>query len=92
MVQGNGYIGSSSLQTSTANQEVIPSPPAGWTFGYFCYKFSFMNDQDCHVKINGGDQIFLRAGQGWQMDQNDKPISSFIIVDSTITFNWFGAY
>jgi hypothetical protein len=51
-----------------------------------------MNDQDCHVKINGGDQIFLRAGQGWQMDQNDKPISSFIIVDSTITFNWFGAY
>jgi hypothetical protein len=89
---GVGYIGSSDLQTSTTNQEIVSSSPSGWTIPFKLYKMSFLNNQDCHVKINGGDQIFLSAGQGFEMNENDAPIQSFIIVESGITFNFMGAY
>ncbi|BCT28384.1 hypothetical protein BVAD3_20580 [Bacillus velezensis] len=47
---GSGYIGSSMLEKSESNHEVIPSPPATWTIKYSFYKFScFSNDQECHV-------------------------------------------
>lgn len=62
---GSGYIGSPILEKSESNQEVIPSPPATWTIKYSFYKFSFSNDQECHVSINGGDPIYLRPGQGF---------------------------
>jgi hypothetical protein len=89
---GSGYIGSPSLQTSTANQEIIPTKPAGWTHGYNLYKFSFMNDQDCVVVINNLAPIFLRAGQGMNVDNMDSPVWSFKITTSGITFNFVGAY
>lgn len=90
---GTGYVGSPNLQTSTSNQEIVPSSPSGWTIPYKLYKFSFSNtNQDCHVKINGGDQIFITSGQGFEMDENDAPITSFIIVESGITFNFLGAF
>lgn len=92
MTYGSGYLGSPDLQTSTANQEIIPTPPVGWTTGYNIYKFSFVNDQACHVKVNGNSQIFLRAGQGFNMDQNDRLINSFVIVESGITLNWIGSF
>lgn len=82
---GAGYIGSSSILTSTENLEVIPAK-------YNFYKFQFMNDQECQVKVNKDNPIVLRAGQGFQMDQIDSPIHSFIIVDAGITYNWIGAY
>jgi hypothetical protein len=88
----NGYVGSSDLQTSTANMEVVPNAPVGWTIGYNLTNFSFYNDQACHVKINGGNQIYLRAGQGLDTSDANKPITSFVIVESGITFNYFAAY
>jgi hypothetical protein len=92
--KGNGYLGSSDLQVSTVNMEVIPDAVAlrGWTQGYALYKFEFSNSSACHVKINGGSPIFLKAGQGFSMDEGDKEITSFVIVESNITFNWAGAY
>lgn len=84
------FKGSADLQTSTANQEIIPTSPADWTIGYQFSKFSFVNDQDCHVKINGGDSIFVRANQGIEHDNEKDPIKSFVIVESAITFNWVG--
>lgn len=89
---GRGYIGSSNLQTSTANQEIIPSPPSHWTLGYNCYKLSFFNSQDCTVKINNLDPIYLQANQGFEMDKEDSPITSFVIIESGVGFNWIGAY
>lgn len=89
---GSGYIGSSDLITSTVNLEIIPSPPVGWSVGYSLYKFALSNTEQCHVKINGGNPILLAALQGFSMDSIDAPISSFVIVESGITFNWIGAY
>lgn len=91
-VIGNGYIGSPSLQTSTANQEILPSPPVSWSKGYNLRKFSFMNDQNVTVKINNDKEIYLRAGQGFSTDYIDSPIWSFVIKEAGITFNFVGAY
>ncbi|MCY7948992.1 hypothetical protein P8891_11265 [Bacillus atrophaeus] len=89
---GSGYIGSPSIETSTSNHEVIPSPPSNWTMKYSLYKFSFSNEQECHVSINGGSPIYLRAGQGFQMDIKDQPIMSFKIFEPDIAYNYMGAY
>jgi hypothetical protein len=93
---GNGYLGSSDLLvTNSANTEIIPSPPAElkWTEGYKLYKFSFSNpNQSCHVKINGGNPIFLSATQGFEMDESDDPIESFIVVEIGISYNFIGCY
>lgn len=90
---GSGYIGSSSLQTSTANQEIIPAPTnSNWTHGYNLYKFEYANDQSCTVKINNDEEIFLRAGQGFKMDHMDSPIWSFVVKEAGVTFNFVGAY
>jgi hypothetical protein len=89
---GSNYLGSSDIQLSSANQEIIPLPPAGWTGKYNFYKFSFFNEQSVKVKVNGGNPIYLQANQGFNIDQVDAPIYSFVIVDAGITFNWIGAY
>jgi hypothetical protein len=90
---GQGYIGTDSLKTSTANQECIPSVPVNWTGRYNLYKFSFDNaDQSCSVKINGGSPIYLKAGQGFEIQKEDAPIWSFVIVEAGISYNWIGAY
>lgn len=89
---GSGYIGSTEVQVSTANQEVVPPKEEGWTHGYNFYKFAFYNDQDCSVKINNKNTIFLRATQGFSMDQVDSPIFSFVIIEPNISYNFIGTY
>jgi hypothetical protein len=92
---GNGYIGTDSLKTSTANLQIIPTTPAGFSLGtkYNLYKFAFMNDQDCSVLINDNiTAIFLRAGQGFETNESDAPIFSFKIVEAGISYNFVGAY
>lgn len=91
---GIGYVGSSDIQTSSAMQNIVPSPDASWNTGYKLYKFSFVNPtQDCHVYINGSSQqIFIPVGQGFEIDSTDAPISSFVIKESGISFSWIGAF
>lgn len=91
-VKGNGYLGSPSMQPSSANQELVPAPPANWTYGYKLKKFSFNNEQNCTVRINGAVTIFLKAGQGFEVSHDDFPITSFKIVEANVTFNWIGSY
>ena len=91
MQKGGGYIGSSAIQTSVANQEIIPIP-VGWTLGYYLYKFSLYNDQACTISINGGNPIYLRAGQGLSIDQGDKEITSLKFGESNITYTFIGAF
>jgi hypothetical protein len=89
----NGYVGSSNLQTSVANQEIISLPPVTWYYKtYLFYKFEFFNDQDCHIIINNTTPIFVRALQGFSSCTPDNGISSFKIVEDGITFNWVGEY
>lgn len=90
--KGSGYLASPKLETSTANQEIIESPPVHWTQGYKLYKFSFMNRQDATVIINEKTTAFLEARQGFNMEQGDEPIFSFVIVESGINYNFVGAY
>lgn len=90
--RGNGYLASPSMQTSTANQEIIYQKPEHWTHGYRLYKFSFSNKSDVTVIINNETTAFLEAGQGFEMAIGDKPIQSFIIVEADIIFNWLAAY
>lgn len=90
--RGNGYLGSSTIQTSVANKEIVPIAQAGWTQGYKLRKFSFNNEQDCRIVINGNVTLFLKAEQGFEMGQDDLPITSFKIVESAIKYNWIATF
>lgn len=87
-----GYLGSPQIMTSKVNQEVIDSKPVSWTHGYKLYKFSFDNTQNCTVIINKKAIVFLKAGQGFEMNVGDEPIHSFIVMESGIEFTWIGGY
>lgn len=90
--KGSGYLGSPKLETSTVNQEIVPSPPSHWTSLYKLYKFSFNNKQATKVIINKETTVYLEAGQGFEMDLGDAPIYSFVIVDSGVPYTFIGAY
>lgn len=92
MNRSSGYLGSSEIQTSKANHEIIPNSPSNWTVGYSLKKFSFDNSDECTVIINKDARIFLKAGQGFEIGYQDTPIHSFVIVESGVKFNWIGGY
>lgn len=80
----NGYYGtiidgSTSIQSSISEEEIIPNNNR-----YF--NFSLQNDQDCNISLNGGDYIYIRAGQGLFADV----VFSCKIQQLGITFNWVG--
>ena len=91
---GSGYFGSTGLVTTTANMELIQQhKPSEWTTGFMAYKFNFMNYQDCHIKINGDtNQIFIPAQEGFSMNEVDRKIMTFIVVEANITINYVGAF
>lgn len=82
------FLGTSDLATSVANQEIVATP-SGWTMPYQFRHFAFQNDAECHVIINNGDAIYLRAQQGLTFDFVN--IESFKIVESGITYNIIAA-
>jgi hypothetical protein len=73
------WVGSANLQTSVAGQEILPE-------GMRLFDFKLTNDQICHVSINGGDYIYLRANQGISTTLT----YSVKIQEAGITFNWIG--
>ena len=77
MIVTQKLLGSAALQTSTADEEILSN-------NYF--NFQMINDQDCHVSINGSEYIFIRANQGITVDT----IHSLKIEEDDITFNWIG--
>ena len=90
-------IGSKDLVQSTAMQEVVPDMPTGWTTPIVFQNFSFFNSEGCHIILNGksgldGDDniIYLRANQGLNIDEEDIDVSSFVIVEAGIPFNFVG--
>lgn len=92
MRHGFRYIGSPALLTSKKNEELVPPKKEGHTYGYTLYSFEFENDQDCTVTINNKHSIFLRAGRGFIIGDNDEPITSFVIKEPNITYTWAAKY
>jgi hypothetical protein len=90
-----GYAGASDILTSTANLELVPETIyVGSTHrkkNYFC-EFYFYNNNDCHVKINGGDPIFLKANQNFEIDETNPMIHSFVIINANIGYSWVGVF
>jgi hypothetical protein len=72
-------LGSSALQTSVANAEIIPT-------GKTIINFKLMNDQVCTISINGATAVYVRANQGMEI----PVVTSCKIVENNITFNWIG--
>jgi len=87
---GSLYLGSPNIQTSVANEEIVPVKPANWTMGYSFYKFDFLNKSSCHIIVNNGDPIYLEANNGFSTTEVDAIISSFKVVESGILFQWVG--
>ena len=56
---------------------------------YSFKKFSFENEQECHLKINGSEPIFLKEGYGFDVGYDDPPIRSLVIVESGVEYQWF---
>lgn len=86
------FIGSEQVETSVANQEILPNPPSNWTVPYALTQFSFQNDQECTLIINGKDKVFLREGQGFTTGFQKAKIQSVKILEDGIAYNWVGAY
>lgn len=72
-------VGSSSLQTSVAEEEIIPTNAR-------IINFELLNDQICTISINGQTPVYIRANQGISIPS----VSSCKIMENNITFNWIG--
>lgn len=92
MKTGNGYVGSSKIETSQGNHEVIPAPPEKWTQGYKIYKMSFKAIDDMSIIINGKSNLFLEKGQKFETEKTDAPITSLVVIERGAKFHWIGAY
>ncbi len=89
---GSGFKGTSQIETSIANQELISTlKPDGWTL-FQMYSMTFKNYTPCTVKINGGDPIFLDKGDGFVTSHVDTPIYSFVIVEAGVQYTFVGGY
>lgn len=89
---GNDFLGSDKIETSTANQEIVPSPDASWTDGYSFYKFLMINYTDAVILVNGKTKLFIPAFEGFVTDMYDPVIHSFVIVNAGVKYRWVGAY
>ena len=90
---GVGYKGTSAIQTTlSTNTEILPSKPVGWTVPYSFYKLELRNYTSCTIKINDGDLFYINAGQGFTINEVDKPIYSIKITEIGTQYSWVGAF
>lgn len=91
LIKGKYFSSNGYQTTSTESQEILPPEPLHWNTQYVFRKFSFISDQDCTVIINGEFTIPLIAGLGFEVDRDDVPIESFVILESNTRYYWIGA-
>ncbi|HEY8805434.1 MAG TPA: hypothetical protein VIM42_10095 [Clostridium sp.] len=92
---GSSFFGSPDPQVSTSDIEIIqPNKPIAYPAPKLkAYRFNFMNNQTCHIKLNGSDnQIYLSANQGFETDMYDAELWSFIIIEAGISYYYVGGY
>lgn len=83
---GSGFVGTDVLKVSVANANIVPVNAKPF------YKFSFVNKQACKVKVNDSAPIFLDVDQGFNSNEIDTLIYTFVIVEAGIQYQWIGAY
>lgn len=81
--------GSNKKMTSTAGQDIGYFKPDNETYPVTFKKFEFMNDSDCTISVNKGEEIFLPANFGIELDMK---VTSFVIKERGINFSWVGVY
>ena len=86
------YIASEQIKVSTANEELIPPKPEGWSRGYIIRKLSFDNVEACTIKLNNKTRIFLGEGKGFEIGYDDPSLTSFIIEEEGITYTFIASY
>lgn len=89
---GFGYLGTSEIETSVSNQEIVPTSPSDWTVKYDIHKLSFMNYDETNIIINGTTNILLSANEGFEMSYQDAPIHSFVIVNPNVKYKFIASY
>ena len=72
--------GSEDIETSVAGEEIIPSGVGR------ILNFELLNDNECHININGSGYKIIRAGQGVAI----PVVKSVKIEENGITYNWIG--
>lgn len=82
------FYSSRDLEVSTANQELIQRHKPEETTVFGAKKISFLNNEECHIAINESEWLYLRAGQGMELDLTDETVEEFRIKESGITFNY----
>lgn len=93
MYNGTNYIGSEKLETSVANQEVVPLTPEGWTSERYKFiRFSLKVGADCTIIINNTNKIFVENGVIFSMDEFAPPITSIKFVESGIQYSFGAVY
>jgi hypothetical protein len=96
LLKNTRYLTTNSIQTSVANQEIIPTPPITWTVVYKIKKLSFYNVQACNIIFEDAEgdthNQYLYAGQGFNIDYNDPEILSFKIVQNNINYTYVMVY
>lgn len=92
MRKGINIIGSPNLMKSKANEEIIQKHKhPSWSY-FRLIKFSFTPLEDCHVRINKGEEIFLPKTQILNIEVDDVDITTFEIVEPNISYTYLGSY
>lgn len=91
---GSGYCSSEDFHTTTSkeNEEIIPELVRKDIQMNGFLTFTFLNDDDCTVIVNGVDEIKLRAKQGMITGFEDAPITSFKIKEKGTSYYYLAEW
>lgn len=87
---GGGYIGG--IGVTEEFMELIPDSPINWTYDYIIRKLSFYSEMPCTILINNKYRIPLQAGRGFEIDYKDPSITSFVVEEANVTYEFVGVY
>lgn len=84
-------LGTEQIETSVSGENIIKKlKPKDWNYTPKFKTFAVMNYNDCKVKINDGEPIFLGEKQGFFFEHDVAYIESFEFVDSGIEYQVIG--
>lgn len=89
MTRKTVVIGSNKVMTSVKGENII-QPQEDWTFQPKVQHLSFMNYDDCMIRINDGQELFLKALQGINLNEKGQYVDSFVIETDGIEYQFIG--
>lgn len=84
------FIGSDEVKLSKQNTELVTylGKNGNYTSPASFKTLSFICKNNCHVKINGSENIFVPENSTLDFGSNDENIYSFIIVEQDVEYIW----